>query len=175
MIHSYQPRRLLIIYQWAWLTTCIYIAILVVEYPINFTIQRVPIGKFLGANIMIWSTILCCHALCFSFPALVACRTLLGIFEAVCQPTFLIMSAMWYKRDEQAAVVNYWYMMNGAQQIVGGLLAYAFSQIKHKSFSPTGTASIRSWQAIFITYGSISFLWGIYVVIRLPGISPKHS
>jgi MFS family permease len=125
---------------------------------------------------MIWSTILCCHSLCFSFPALVACRTLLGIFEAVCQPTFLIMSAMWYKRDEQAAVVNYWYMMNGAQQIVGGLLAYAFSQIKHKSFSPTGTASIRSWQAIFITYGCISFLWGIYVVIRLPGTSPKpHS
>lgn len=26
---------------------------------------------------------------------------LAGIFEAVCQPTFLIMSSMWYKREEQ--------------------------------------------------------------------------
>lgn len=69
-------------------------------------------------------------------------RTLLGIFEAVCQPTFLVMSGMWYKRSEQAetgkilhcyitflkklclrgigVAVTYWYMMNGGQQIVGG-------------------------------------------------------
>jgi MFS family permease len=126
---------------------------------------------------MCWSTTLCCHALCFSFPSLVAVRTLLGIFEAVCQPAFLIMSSIWYKRDEQAAVVNYWYMMNGAQQIVGGLLAYGFSQIRHPSYRDTkgvligGNAKIRSWQAIFITYGMISFLWGIFVLIRLPGKS----
>jgi MFS family permease len=147
------------------------------EYPINWTIQRVPVAKFLSANIMLWSITLCCHALCFSFPALVAVRTLLGIFEAVCQPAFLIMSSIWYKREEQAAVVNYWYMMNGAQQIVGGLLAYGFSQIRHPSYKDTtgkpmgGGAKIRSWQAIFITYGMASFLWGIYVLIRLPGKS----
>jgi MFS family permease len=167
-------------YQFGWLTTCIYLAILVVEYPINWTIQRVPVGKFLAINIMCWSTTLCCHALCFSFPSLVAVRTLLGIFEAVCQPAFLIMSSIWYKRDEQAAVVNYWYMMNGAQQIVGGLLAYGFSQIRHPSYRDTkgvligGNAKIRSWQAIFITYGMISFLWGIFVLIRLPGKSPTQ-
>jgi MFS family permease len=130
---------------------------------------------------MCWSTTLCCHALCFSFPSLIAVRTLLGIFEAVCQPTFLIMSSIWYKRDEQAAVVNYWYMMNGAQQIVGGLLAYCFSQIHHPSFRDTkghligGTAKIRSWQAIFITYGLFSFLWGIFVLIRLPGKSQNNT
>jgi hypothetical protein len=90
------------------------------------------------------------------------------------------MSSIWYKRDEQAAVVNYWYMMNGAQQIVGGLLAYCFSQIHHPSFRDTkghligGTAKIRSWQAIFITYGLCSFLWGIFVLIRLPGKSQKQ-
>jgi MFS family permease len=167
--------------QFGWLTTSIYLAILVVEYPINWTIQRVPVGKFLGINILFWSTTLCCHALCFSFPALVAVRTLLGIFEAVCQPAFLIMSSIWYKRDEQAAVVNYWYMMNGAQQIVGGLLAYGFSQIKHPSYKDTtgkpmgGGAKIRSWQAIFITYGMASFMWGIYVLIRLPGKSTRKD
>jgi MFS family permease len=151
------------------------------EYPINWTIQRVPVAKFLSANIMLWSITLCCHALCFSFPALVTVRTFLGVFEAVCQPAFLIMSSVWYKRDEQAQVVNYWYMMNGAQQIVGGLLAYGFSQIRHPSFvTPAGvpqpgTARIRSWQAIFITYGMASFLWGIFVLIRLPGKSHPQT
>ncbi|CAE7205635.1 hypothetical protein CFE70_008688 [Pyrenophora teres f. teres 0-1] len=158
-----------------WLTTCIYLAVLVVEYPTNWIIQRVPVAKYLGANILAWSTVLCCHALCFSFPALVSVRTLLGVFEAVCQPAFLIMTSLWYRREEQAQIVTYWYMMNGMQQIVGGLLAYGFSTIHHRSYlkSP-GNAPIRSWQAIFIAYGCVSFLWGIYVIFTLPD-SPMRA
>ena len=94
--------------QWAWLTTCIYIAVLIVEYPTNWIIQRVPLAKYLGANIVLWSITLACHATVKSYAPLVALRTLLGMFEAVCQPTFLIMSSMWYKREEQAQVVTWW-------------------------------------------------------------------
>lgn len=134
-----------------------------------------PVAKYLGYNILAWSTVLCLHSVCFTFPSLVAIRTLLGIFEAVCQPAFLIMSSIWYKRSEQAQVVTYWYMMNGAQQMVGGLLAYAFSQIKHPSLPPyDGTAKIRSWQAIFITYGCFSFIWGLFVLWWLPD-SPMRA
>jgi hypothetical protein len=68
---------------------------------------------------------------------------------------------MWYKRSEQAQIVTYWYMMNGGQQIVGGLLAYCFSLIK-----PGGP--LKSWQAIFITYGTFSVLWGAFVLWWLP-------
>jgi hypothetical protein len=67
---------------------------------------------------------------------------------------------MWYKRDEQAQIVTYWYMMNGGQQIVGGLLAYCFSLIKN--------GPIKSWQAIFLTYGCFSVLWGVFVLWWLP-------
>ena len=94
--------------QFAWLTTCIYIAVLIVEYPTNWIIQRVPIAKYLGLNILAWSTTLALHSVCWNFPSLVAVRTLLGIFEAVCQPTFLILSSMWYKREEQAQIVTFW-------------------------------------------------------------------
>lgn len=38
---------------------------------------------------------------------------------------------MRYKREEQAQIVTYWYMMNSGQQIVGGLLVYCFSLIHH--------------------------------------------
>ncbi|CAI6335658.1 unnamed protein product [Periconia digitata] len=154
--------------KFAWLTTCIYIAVLIVEFPTNYIIQRVPIAKYLGANIMLWSITLALHAVCFNFPSLVAVRTLLGIFEAVCQPTFLIMSSMWYKREEQTKIVTWWYMMNGMQQIVGGLLAYCFSLIK----SPP--SPIRSWQAIFMTYGMASFFWGVFVILWLPD-SPMRA
>jgi MFS family permease len=146
--------------QYQWLTTCIYIAVLVVEYPTNWIIQRVPIGKYLGINIILWGATLALHSVCKNFTGLVIVRTFLGIFEAVCQPSFLIMSSLWYKRDEQAATVTYWYLMNGAQQIVGGLLAYCFTYIK--------SGPLHGWQAIFITYGCASILWGVFVLFWLP-------
>jgi MFS family permease len=147
--------------QYSWLTTCIYIAVVIVEYPTNLIIQRVPIAKYLSINIILWSTTLACHAAARNFTDLLALRTLLGIFEAVCQPSFLVMSSMWYKREEQTSIVTYWYMMNGGQQIVGGLLAYCFSLIHH--------GPLKSWQAIFLTYGCFSVLWGLFVLWWLPG------
>ncbi|EMF08909.1 2-ketogluconate transporter [Sphaerulina musiva SO2202] len=153
--------------QFSWLTTCIYIAILIVEYPINWLVQRLPIAKFLGTCIILWGSILACHAAAVNFAGITALRTLLGIFEAVCQPTFLIMSSMWYKREEQAFIVSCWYCMNGAQQIVGGLLAYCFSLIGNDR-------SLKSWQAIFVTYGILSVFWGLFVLWWLPD-SPMRA
>lgn len=56
--------------------------------------------------------------------------------------------------------------MNGGQQIVGGLLAYCFSLIN--------SGPLRSWQALFITYGSITVLWGLFVWSWLPD-SPMRA
>lgn len=74
---------------------------------------------------------------------------------------------MWYKREEQAFIVSCWYCMNGAQQIVGGLLAYCFSLIGNDR-------SLKSWQAIFVTYGILSVFWGLFVLWWLPD-SPMRA
>lgn len=149
------------------MTTCIYIAVLLVEYPTNWIIQRVPIAKYLSVNIILWGMVLALHAAAKNFTTLLVCRTFLGIFEAVCQPSFLIMSSLWYKREEQAQTVTYWYIMNGAQQIVGGLLAYCFSLLGNNR-------AVKSYEAIFITYGSASVLWGVFVLFWLPD-SPMRA
>lgn len=65
-----------------------------------------------GINIVLWGTVLALHSVCANFTVLVTVRTLLGIFEAACQPSFIVLSSMWYKREEQMARVAYWYMMN---------------------------------------------------------------
>ncbi|CEL02167.1 Putative Permease of the major facilitator superfamily [Aspergillus calidoustus] len=153
--------------KYSWLTTCIYIAVLIVEYPTNWIIQRVPIAKYLSANIILWGATLALHSVANNFPSLIAVRTLLGIFEAVCQPSFVLMSSMWYKREEQAETVTYWYMMNGAQQIVGGLLAYCFSLIGNDHH-------VKSFHALFLTYGCASVLWGVFVGWWLPD-SPMRA
>jgi MFS family permease len=84
--------------------------VLIVEYPTNWLIQRLPIAKYLGVSIILWGTTLALHSVAKNFATLVALRTLLGIFEAVCQPSFVFLSSMWYKREEQAATVSYWYV-----------------------------------------------------------------
>lgn len=153
--------------RFSWLTTCIYIGVLVVEYPTNWIIQRVPIAKYLALNICLWGGVLALHASAVNFPGILALRTLLGVFEAVCQPSFLILSSIWYKRDEQATTVTLWYMMNGGQQIVGGLLAYCFTKIGNDG-------PIVSWQALFMTYGLFSVLWGIFIFFYMPD-SPMRA
>ncbi|RYP68866.1 hypothetical protein DL771_006405 [Monosporascus sp. 5C6A] len=152
--------------QFPWLTSCIYITILIVEYPQNWIITRVPVGKYLGFSIVAWGAVLACHAACKNFVGLIVVRTLLGLFESACQPAFVVLSSMWYRREEQASRVTYWYMMNGAQQIVGGLLAYCFSLIT--------TGPLKSWQWLFLTYGIISVIFGLFVLWYMPD-SPMRA
>lgn len=152
--------------QYSWLTTCIYITILVVEYPQNYIIARVPVAKYLSFMIIAWGTVLAATAACKSFASLLVVRTLLGLFESACQPAFVVLSSIWYRRDEQASRVTYWYMMNGAQQIVGGLLAYCFSLIKG--------GTLKSWQVLFLVYGCISVVYGVFVGWWMPD-SPMRA
>lgn len=164
--HFPSLRLLIRLNQYQWLTTCIYITILIVEYPQNWLIARVPIAKYLSFSIMAWGSVLACTAACTTFAGLVTVRTLLGLFESVCQPAFVVLSATWYRREEQASRVTYWYMMNGAQQIVGGLLAYCFSLIT--------TGPLRSWQWLFLSYGIISVIYGAFVGWWMPD-SPMRA
>lgn len=53
------------------------------------------------------------------------------------------------------------YMMNGFQQMIGSLLAFAFS------FVPS-TGPIVSWQALFMTYGIITVFWGLFIMWWMP-------
>ncbi|KAF8897383.1 MFS general substrate transporter [Infundibulicybe gibba] len=152
--------------QYAWLTTCVYIAILLWEFPTNRLIQRLPIAKYLALNISAWGAVLACTAACVDFKGLVIVRTLLGVFECVCQPAFVFLSTMWYTREEQALVIGAFYSMNGFQQCVGGLIAYGIAQVHH--------AALKNWQILFTLLGCVTFAWGLFVLWWLPD-SPIHA
>ncbi|KDQ29150.1 hypothetical protein PLEOSDRAFT_1063915 [Pleurotus ostreatus PC15] len=152
--------------QYAWLTTCVYIAILIWEFPTNRLLQRLPIAKYLAFNIAAWGVVLACTAACSNFTGLVIVRTLLGVFECVCQPAFVFLSTMWYTREEQALVIGSFYSMNGFQQCVGGLIAYGIAHIN--------TAKLKNWQILFTILGCLTFVWGIFVAWYLPD-SPMRA
>ncbi|KAL4945702.1 hypothetical protein BDV06DRAFT_219095 [Aspergillus oleicola] len=153
--------------QYQWLTTVVYLAILVVEFPENWILQRVPIAKWLSLNIFLWGICITLIATANNFTALIILRIFMGIFETVCQPTFVLLSATWYKREEQSSVLTIWIMMNGLQNVLGGLLAYGFSFIPANS-------TLSSWQSLFMTYGIITVIWGAFVAMWMPD-SPMRA
>jgi MFS transporter, ACS family, allantoate permease len=79
-----------------------YVGFLAAEFPTQYIAQRISrLGKYLGANVMLWGVILSCMAATTSYAGLMICRTLLGIFEAPVAPILVLIIAMWYKKNEQ--------------------------------------------------------------------------
>lgn len=80
----------------------------------NYIIQRVPIAKWLSGNIMLWGVTLALQAAMKNFEGLIALRAFLGVFEAVSQPAFTLLSSIWYTREEQGGAVTFWYAHDSA-------------------------------------------------------------
>lgn len=76
----------------------------------NWIIQRVPIAKWLSGNIILWGVTLSLQAAMKNFEGLIALRAFLGVFEAVSQPAFTLLSSIWYTREEQGGAVTFWYV-----------------------------------------------------------------
>ncbi|KAL2788654.1 major facilitator superfamily domain-containing protein [Aspergillus keveii] len=152
--------------QYSWLTTGMYLVMLVAEYPQNYIITKVPLAKYLGFCMLCEGVIIACHAACVNFTGLIIGRCLLGIFEAACQPCLVLISVMWYRKEEQVVRIPIWYMMSGVQQIIGGLLAYGFTYISK--------GPLAAWEWWFIFIGVLLVAWGLFVMYWLPD-SPTRA
>jgi hypothetical protein len=83
--------------QYSWLSSIFYFGFLAWAFPTNFLMQRLPIGKYLGFNIMLWGVFLMIQAAAQSFEGLAALRALAGAAEACADPSFMLITSMWYK------------------------------------------------------------------------------
>jgi predicted MFS family arabinose efflux permease len=65
--------------------------VLVGEYPTNLLLQKLPVAKYLSANVFCWGVVIACSAAAKDFKSLMVVRFLLGVFESCVQPSFIIM------------------------------------------------------------------------------------
>ncbi|GBE81803.1 Uncharacterized transporter [Sparassis crispa] len=146
--------------QFNWLQTIFYLFFLVFEFPQNYALQRLPVGKWVSINITIWAIALLCSAAAKNFGGLFACRAFLGICEGAVTPGFMIVTSMFYTRREQTQRVGYWFLMNGAAIVLLGLVAYGTLHIKSSVLLP--------WQWLMLIFGIITFVVGILFWFLFP-------
>ncbi|QKX55285.1 uncharacterized protein TRUGW13939_02377 [Talaromyces rugulosus] len=146
--------------QYSWLGTILYIGILVGEYPQNVLLQKFPVAKTLAVNVFIWGAVVTCSAASTRFASLMMVRFLLGFFESCVQPAMMLLTTMWYRREEQSLLNSIWYCMYGVQLMVGGLLSFGVS---HFTNGP-----IKNWQLLYVVLGVATCVWSVCIGIFLP-------
>ncbi|KAJ5809063.1 uncharacterized protein N7503_001281 [Penicillium pulvis] len=152
----------------SWLATAFFIAYAVAEIPQGALLQRFPVSKVLGANVLCWGIILCCSSATKNFAGMIALRTLLGLLEAVIAPSLTIYTSMWYTRAESTPRYGFWYCGLGAGQIIGGLISFA---AQHAPAS----LSFGGWRIMFVVIGAVNVLVSLLVLLVLPETPEKAT
>ncbi|KAI1085576.1 MFS general substrate transporter [Whalleya microplaca] len=147
--------------QYAWLSSIFYFGYLIAQWPAGYLLQRLPLGKFIGITAIIWGILAITTPACKNFAGIAANRFLLGCFEAVVGPGFVLIISMWWRQDEQPMRLMAYGCMDGIGGTFGGLLGYAIGHI---------TSGLAPWMYIFLIFGSISLTWGIVFLVFMPDI-----
>ncbi|CAF3472575.1 hypothetical protein SNK03_010588 [Fusarium graminearum] len=145
----------------SWMATAFFIGFAVAEFPQGVLIQKFPVSKVLGINVVLWGTVICCSAAAVNFPGMTAARTLLGMFEAVISPSLIMITSQWYTRKQATPRTGIWYCGLGIGQTVGGLISYA---AQHGS----RTGSFQGWRIMFVSVGLFNVLVGLVVIFWMP-------
>jgi len=120
---------------------------------------RCPIGKYVSVSVLLWGTVLMCHAATHNFTGLMITRFFLGVTEASVAPAFGILVGMFYRRAEQPFRQGLWFAGNSIANIIGGVLAYAIG---------TTESSLAPWRFLFLIFGAITVSWSIVMLLVLP-------
>ncbi|THU90897.1 MFS general substrate transporter [Dendrothele bispora CBS 962.96] len=137
-----------------------YLGYLFWEFPTVYLSQKTRVAKYLGINVVAWGVILMLHAVATSFGALFALRFLLGMLESCVTPILILLISMFYKKDEQARRISWFYVMTGLAQVFGGFVAYGVSFSDGRVLAP--------YKIIYLLLGGLAIVVGIAVLIWMP-------
>ena len=127
---------------------------------IVYILTKVPAGKWLGVNVVLWGIATACTAAATNYTTLLVARIFLGICEAPVVPTLTLVSSQWYTKSEQGPRFAFWYCGLGIGQIVGGLLSFAFQHVTSLTF--------QSWKMMFVVLGCVTVVLGITTFFIIP-------
>ncbi|KII94789.1 hypothetical protein PLICRDRAFT_192065 [Plicaturopsis crispa FD-325 SS-3] len=143
-----------------------YVGFLVWVFPTMYISQKLRLGKYLGANIVLWGIVLMLHVIPNTFGPFFALRLLLGCLESCVAPILVLIISMFYKKNEQATRISWFYVMNSISGIFGGFVAYGVSFETNSKFS--------SYKIFYLVLGVLAVVVGIAVLVYMPD-SPVNA
>src|ERR1700730_12564287 len=123
-------------------------------------VQRLPIARYLGANICIWGVILACIGTSQNFTQMAGLRFALGFFEGVVYPGFQLLTNTFYRKQEIQARNGAWESMNGVARALGGLIGFGIGHME-------GVLNHPAWSWIQFIFGGATCLFGVMVFFFL--------
>ncbi|TDZ15397.1 Thiamine pathway transporter THI73 [Colletotrichum orbiculare MAFF 240422] len=146
--------------QYSQLAMIFYVSYLAFEFPHAWGMQRFPTARYIGLMVCLWGAVLAATSACHNWAGLVVTRVLLGVFESAVAPSLIVITTMWYKRQEQPPRMGIWYLGTGGGTIVGSLISFGFQHYE--------TSGFTSWQIMFLVCGLVTIAVGVTVVFVLP-------
>ncbi|KAI7397116.1 MFS general substrate transporter [Hortaea werneckii] len=147
-------------HRYSWVAAIFNFGYLFWAIPANLMIQRLPIGRYTGTMVFLWSVVLCCHAAAENYAGILVLRFILGMFEANISPCIMNIVSTFYARPEQPLRMCIFLGFNGMSTMVGALLGYGLGHVND--------AAIPSWKLIFLVIGLMNFVWSIVFLTFMP-------
>lgn len=116
--------------QFTWIASMVFFGYLIFEWPMGLVAQHWHTGKVVGTVVILWGLTMMATALCTDFGGLAAQRFFLGALQSILTPAWVLLSSIFYRREEQAFRIVFWWSMNGVSLGIGGILSFACGYIK---------------------------------------------
>ncbi|KAK6533989.1 hypothetical protein TWF281_005330 [Arthrobotrys megalospora] len=139
----------------------LFVTYLLFEVPSNLVIKKFRPSRWIAFITVAWGLVATFTGLVQSYGGLIACRLLLGLFEAGLFPGLTVYLTFWYTRKEIALRIGYLFVSAAIAGACGGLLAYAIGFLD-------GTSGMRGWRWIMILEGIPTVLLGLITPFILP-------
>ena len=152
--------------KYSWTASIFNFGYLISAYPSNLALQKFPVAKVLGINIVLWGILMMCHAAVKNFAGLMVLRFFLGCSEACVSPGNMLITSVFYTRQEQPLRFSIWLGCNGLASMIVSLVSFGLGHVT--------SAAVPSWALIFLVIGALTFVYGIGFLIYMPD-SPKNA
>ncbi|KAF9269826.1 MFS general substrate transporter [Marasmius fiardii PR-910] len=136
-----------------------YYGYIVAVLPISLLLQRLPLVRTLSAMIFLWGVICILTVIVTSYPGLVVQRVFLGVVESSVSPGFVLITSLWYTKEEQTARLGIWYSSTGIFSMFSGIVNYG---IGHAG------GTLAAWKYMYIFAGAWTILWAFVVLFAVP-------
>ncbi|EXL95901.1 major facilitator superfamily domain-containing protein [Fusarium oxysporum II5] len=128
--------------------------------PSNIVLKKVRASIWLSFLVICWGTVMTCMRVVQNFQGLVACRVILGVFEAGFFPGAVFIDSSWYPRYELQQRRAIFYTASAFSGAISGLLAFGIACLD-------GARGTAGWRWIFLIEGAVTVAAGLVMPLLI--------